>query len=87
MKVIFDSQVEKLVNESVESGKYDSPEVLVRDAVLALLKKDATLQTRIERLQKEVRSGLRDIDRGKVGEFNKDVIKQLGRHRLSSREA
>ena len=63
MKSIIDPDIEKLVQETVESGRYDSPKELVRDALLAFLKTDARFHARIRRLQKEIDLGLRDIER------------------------
>ena len=86
MKVFIDPDLEKLVQETVANGRYDSPQELVREALLAFLKTDAKFGARIERLQQEIALGLRDIEQGKVAAFDANAIKRLGRRRLSSRQ-
>jgi len=73
-----------LFGETVESGKYDSPKDLVRDALLAFLKADERFRARIQRLQKEIDLGLRDIERGNIAELDVEEVKRSARRRLSS---
>ena len=73
------------MQETVESGRYDSPKELVRDALLAFLKADARFRARIQRLQKEIDLGFVDIEQGKVAELDVNAIKRSARRRLSSR--
>jgi Arc/MetJ-type ribon-helix-helix transcriptional regulator len=86
MKVIIDRDIEKLVQYTVERGRYDSADQLVRDALLAFLKTDPKLHARIRSLQKEIDLGLHDIKHGKVAKFDPKAIKRSARRRLSSRE-
>ena len=83
---MIDPDIEKLVQETIDSGKYRSPKQLVRDALLAFLKTDPKLHARIRRLQKEIDVGLREIADGKVAKFDANAIKRSARRRVSSRD-
>ena len=54
---------------------------------MKVIKADARSQARIQRLQKEIDLGLRDIAQGKVAELDTNAIKRSARRRLSSRQA
>ena len=84
MKVLIDPGIERLVREKIESGRYDSADAVVHEALLAFLKDDPKLSVRIRALRKEIDRGLNNIAHGKVAELDRSVIKRRGRSRLAS---
>ena len=84
MKVLIDPDLEKLVKKTIESGSYDSPGEVVREALLAFLKSDSRARGRLRRLQKDVQQGLSEVEQGRVAELYRKTIKQEARRRLSS---
>ena len=84
MKVFLTPDLEKLVNEKLATGKYDSVDEVVRKALQLLQERDEQKQSRAEELRGKVLEGLKEIKKGQVSRFIGREIKTQGRARLKS---
>jgi antitoxin ParD1/3/4 len=93
MNVSLTPQLEKFVQEKVESGLYNSASEVIREALRLLEEKDRFRQIRMEELKKQVSEGVDALDRGDYIELDEDglnhymenVIKR-GRERLAKKK-
>jgi antitoxin ParD1/3/4 len=77
-------QLEKLVRQKVDSGRYNSASEVVREA-LRLMEKHNELHTlQLERLRRDIREGL---DSGPARPWSVAEMKRQGRKRLAARKA
>ncbi len=72
LTVILSQQLEALVREKVDSGRYADPNAVVEEALRLLDDRD-----RLERLRAEIALGLEDIERGEVVDFTPELWDQL----------
>ncbi len=86
MNVSLTPELERLVDEKVKSGLYQTASEVVREALRLLNTRDEQL----ERLRTSVQAGFEQIDRGKATEYRASDsrklaadIKTRGRRRLS----
>lgn len=66
MEITLPAELEKLINEKVESGYYDSPGEVVREGLQLLKEQDQLRQIRRDELRREIQQG---IDAGHEGRF------------------
>lgn len=64
MNVSLTPELERLVEEKVESGAYKSASEVVRHALRLLSREDAEYEARLEALRREVDVGIVEIERG-----------------------
>lgn len=77
-------QLEKLVRQKVDSGRYNSASEVVREA-LRLMERQNELHTlQLERLRRDIHEGL---DSGPARPWSVDELKRQGRKRLATRKA
>jgi antitoxin ParD1/3/4 len=86
MNVSLTPELEKLVEEKVKTGMYQTASEVVREALRLLKERDQ----RLADLRANVRSGFEAIDRGEFEEYGERTtkhlaqdIKQRGRQRLA----
>ncbi len=86
MNVILTPELERLVQEKVASGLYDSQSEVVREALRLLAKQDRLRQVHLERLRKALTEGLQQADRGQLldGDTVVEEIRELLRSRRVS---
>ncbi len=90
MNISLTPELEKLVNEKVANGLYNSPSEVVCEALMLLKEQDTLKQMRLEELRKEVALGVEQMERGEFSTYDSskalaDEIKAEGRKRLSRR--
>jgi len=66
MNVSLTPELERLVHEKVNSGRYLSASEVVREALRLLEARDKLQAMRFEELRKEIRRGIDQADRGDV---------------------
>ncbi|HEX2077399.1 MAG TPA: type II toxin-antitoxin system ParD family antitoxin [Longimicrobium sp.] len=66
MNVSLTPELERLVEEKVESGKYKSASEVVRHALRLLSREDAEHEARLEALRRDVDVGIAEIERGEA---------------------
>jgi antitoxin ParD1/3/4 len=69
MNISLTPELEKLVNDKVQSGLYNSASEVVREGLRLLRDHDELRRIRQEELRKEVRLGLEQIRNGQYLEF------------------
>jgi antitoxin ParD1/3/4 len=89
MNVSLTPELEKLVEERVATGMYQTASEVVREALRLLNARD---QYRLEALRREVRAGFDEIERGEFIEYNQgaasllaEEVKRGGRYLLTTR--
>jgi Arc/MetJ-type ribon-helix-helix transcriptional regulator len=78
MTIVLTSDIEKLVQESVERGEYDAPEALVRAAVLRLIEEDQE-DSCLDAIRGRVEAAEAEIERGEYVEYDADNIHRLAK--------
>ena len=61
--------LEELVAKKVKGGAYHSASEVVREALRLLKEQDALQELRLQELQKEVRHGFEQVERGEYAEY------------------
>ena len=64
MQVTLTQELEELIHERVASGLYGSPAEVLREALHLIADRDSALEAQRERLRREVKAGLDELDRG-----------------------
>lgn len=64
MNVNLTPELEKLVRDRVESGRYESAGDVVRDALRFLEERDQVRQVQTQELRKKIDKGLESLERG-----------------------
>jgi len=83
MNVSLTPQLERLIQQKVESGMYHSASEVVRDALRLLDERDKTHQAKLDALREEIRKG---IDSGSAGELDMETIKAEARRRFEEEQ-
>jgi antitoxin ParD1/3/4 len=86
MKVSLSPELEQLVTERVETGLYDSPAEVIREALRLLKDRDELRQYRLEELRREIAVGLAEADRGELAPLDVEAIKAEGRRQLAKEQ-
>jgi antitoxin ParD1/3/4 len=66
MNVSLTPELERLVAEKVESGKYPSASEVVREGLRLLQERDELRRARLEELRREIARGVEQADRGEL---------------------
>jgi len=64
MNVSLTPELEKLVNDKVESGMYHTASEVIRESLRLLQERDEQRQSRLEELRAEIQVGLDQLKRG-----------------------
>ena len=64
MNVSLTPQLEKLVSDRVESGRYNSASEVVREALRLLQERDEVREVQLQGLRSKIVEGLDSLDRG-----------------------
>lgn len=82
MNVSLTPELERLVAEKVDAGRYASASEVVREALRLLEERDQIREARIEALKAKVAVGIADLDAGRVSHSTADDIKRRARERF-----
>lgn len=66
MNVSLTPELERMVQEKVSSGMYNSASEVIREALRLFQDRDELRQLRLEELRKEIAIGIQRADRGEV---------------------
>jgi antitoxin ParD1/3/4 len=83
MNVSLTPQLEDLVRRKVDSGQYTSASEVVREALRLLDAFESVRASALAKLRADVDAGWKDIDEGRVSDFDAAAIKQRGRAKLT----
>jgi antitoxin ParD1/3/4 len=84
MNVSLTPELEEMIDAKVRSGMYQSASEVVREALRALVEREAR-QAKFDELKREIQLGIDDIEAGRVTEFDAEDTKARGRQRLLAR--
>ncbi len=83
MNVSLTPQLEDLVRRKVDSGLYTSASEVVREALRLLDAFESVRASALANLRADVNAGWKDVDEGKVTDFDPEDVKRRGRKRLA----
>ncbi len=84
MNVSLTPELERLINEKVVSGRYQSASEVVREALRLLEERDYARRGRMEQLRSEIARGMEQVERGRVRPLNIARVRAEGRKRLAA---
>ena len=64
MNVLLTPQLEKLVSDKVESGRYNSASEVVREALRLLQERDEVREVQLQELRNKITEGLDSLEKG-----------------------
>lgn len=77
MEVALTPELEALIQQEVESGRYPSAGEVIRDA-LRLFKRQSELpEQELDALRQEIQIGIDELDRGEYIEYDDDTLPHL----------
>ena len=85
MNVSLTPELERLVQEKLASGLYNSASEVVRESLRLLQERDEIRKMRLEQLRQEIARGVAAAERGELLDLDIAAIKAEGRRRLSQR--
>ena len=77
MNVSLTPELESLVQQKVQSGLYTSASEVVREALRLLNDRDTIQQQRLAELNREIKIGLDQLDRGESITYNDQSLKAM----------
>jgi antitoxin ParD1/3/4 len=83
MNLSLTPELERIVREQVESGRYGSSGEVVRDALLLLEQRERERAARLEELRREIQKG---IDSGPARPFDAEDLKRRIREKLAEQQ-
>ncbi len=86
MNVSLTPQLEKFVERKVKQGSYQTSSEVVRAALRMLADYDERRKLELDRLRREVKLGVDQIEAGLVTKFDAKTIKAEGRRRMAERK-
>ena len=81
MSVVLVPHLQRIVEERVASGEYDSGEEVLREALELLVARDNDDARRLAELDERVAIGLAEADAGQLVAFDAAAIKRRARER------
>ena len=79
MKVSLTPELERLVADKVDGGRYASASEVVREALRLLEERDQDRNAKLEALRAKVAVGIADLDAGRFSDATADDIKRRAR--------
>lgn len=87
MNVSLTPELERLVEEKVQSGMYHTASEVVREALRLLKERDETRSSALADLQEKLAEGLRDLNSGRSTPLSRrtiEEVKKSGRSKLKA---
>lgn len=88
MNVSLTPELERLVQDKVDSGLYNSASEVIREALRLLLEQEELRRLRREELARQIMVGIEQLDNGRtvvLDEETREGIEKRGRERLAQR--
>lgn len=86
MNISLTPELEKFVNERVESGMYYSASEVIREGLILLKEQETLKQIKINELKQEIQKGIDSLNEGGAIPFDAEKIKSEGRKRIQNRK-
>jgi antitoxin ParD1/3/4 len=76
MQVKLSKSLEEYVRDQVDSGKYASADDVIRKALVVMKNVEKILPSAEDDLRREINIGIRDIEEGRVSDWNPEETKR-----------
>jgi len=86
MNISLTPTLEKMIQQKVKSGRYQTASEVVRDALRVLEERDESLYARKAELMAKIQKGLDDVKAGRVRPFDMGEIRRKGMLLLEARK-
>ncbi len=86
MNVSLTPQLEKLIEQKVREGNYQTASEVVREALRLLAERDIRRGLEFQRLRNDIQAGLNDVRDGKAADLDMKRIKAEARKEVSNRK-
>lgn len=83
MNVSLTPALEEIVRKKVDSGLYNSASEVVREALRLLDAYENVRASSLAKLRADVEAGWKDVEEGRVGDFDPQDVKRRGRATLA----
>jgi antitoxin ParD1/3/4 len=77
MNITLPKELEKLINEQIELGLFDSPGEVIREGLRLLREQNQLREIRREELRREIQKGIDDIREGRFTTYTTENIHEL----------
>ncbi len=77
MQVVLTPELERIVRERIESGRYPTPGDVIAAGLRLLRDEDTLRQAKYIRLQRDVQAGIEALDQGRFTTHNQDSLFEL----------
>jgi antitoxin ParD1/3/4 len=85
MNVSLTPELEKLVNEKVASGRYQTASEVIREGLRLLQERDHLHQAKLKKLRQELAVGAEEIKQGRVKKLDPEEMKDRVKRALAER--
>jgi antitoxin ParD1/3/4 len=86
MNVSLTPQLEKLIDQKVRDGAYQTASEVVREALRLLAERDERRSLELQHLRQQIQLGLGDIRDGRVASLDMKRIKAEARREMTGRK-
>ena len=87
MNVSLTPELERFINQKVQSGKYQTASEVIRDGLRLLLEREELHQKKLDDLRREIAIGIEQADQGKVAPLNaKETLARVRKKRQSRKD-
>jgi antitoxin ParD1/3/4 len=83
INVSLTPQLEELVRQKVDSGRYNSASEVVREALRLMDSNERVRESALTKLRADVEAGWQQAEEGRVSDFSPSAAKQRGREKLA----
>jgi antitoxin ParD1/3/4 len=83
INVSLTPQLEELVRQKVNSGRYNSASEVVREALRLMDSYERVRESALNKLRADVEAGWQQVEEGKVKDFDPEAIKRRGREKVA----
>lgn len=77
MDISLTPELEKLVQEKIASGLYESANEVIHESLLLLQERDKIREFRLRELKKEIHKGIDQLEQGEYNVYDSESLKSL----------
>jgi len=89
MSISLAPEIEQLIQQQLESGRYHSANDVVLEGLRLLNEQEQSRNAEIEKIRKKIEAGSQDLDEGKGIPFTHELVEEIkssGRARLEAQQ-
>ena len=77
MEIVLTPDLEALIHDEVESGRYTSPGEVIRDALQLFRQQAVAPEQDLDSLRREIQVGIDDLESGAYMDYDENTLSQL----------